>query len=146
MRKTVKKSSHKIQKSFSRTSRVADVVHRILANCIREEFKDPRVGMITICEVSVTPDLRLAKVYISVLEQDKKDQTLKILNEASGFFRSQLADHLRVRVTPKPQFIYDDSVVRGNRIESLLSSTNSPSSTTSLKATTSKNSDHNEKK
>lgn len=120
----MRKTSNHSPRNYSRTSRVADVVQRLLANCIREQFKDPRVGMITISEVKVTPDLRLAKVYISVLEEAKRDETLKILNGAAGFFRSQLANALELRVIPKPQFIYDDSVIRGNRIEMLLSAAN----------------------
>lgn len=107
-------------KNYSRTQRVADVVHRILARVIREDFKDPRVGMITLSEVEVTPDLKLAKVYVSVLEEAKVAETIKVLNDAAGFFRSQLADSLHLRVIPKPHFIYDDSVVRATRIDRLI--------------------------
>jgi len=109
-------------KNFSRTQRIADLIHRIIAKLIREEFKDPRVGMVTVSEVTVSPDLKHAKIYVTVLEDPKTAQTLKILNEASGFFRSRLASDLQLRVIPKPHFIFDDSVVRGTRIASLLES------------------------
>jgi ribosome-binding factor A len=111
-------------KNFSRTQRVADLIHRILARIIREEFKDPRVGMITLSDVEVTPDLKVAKVYVSVLEEAKVEETIKVLNDAAGFFRSQLASSISLRVIPKPRFIYDDSVVRGNRIDKLLNESN----------------------
>ena len=109
-------------KNFSRTDRVGDLVHRILARVIREVFKDPRIGMVTVAEVKVSPDLRHAKVYVTVLEPEKVEKTLLVLNEAAGFFRSQLANALDLRVIPKPVFIFDDSVIRGNRIASLIDS------------------------
>jgi ribosome-binding factor A len=107
-------------KSFSRTTRVAEVSQRIIARAIREEFKDPRVGLITISSVVISPDLRHAKVYVTILPEEKIEETLKILNAASGFFRSKLAEQLSLRVVPKPHFVYDDSVIRGNRIVALL--------------------------
>lgn len=111
-------------KTFSRTQRIADVIHRTLARTLREEFKDPRVGMVTLSEVEVTPDLKLAKVYFTVLQESKVQETTKILNDAAGFFRSQLAKSVSLRYVPRPLFLYDDSVVRGNRIDSLLRQVN----------------------
>lgn len=108
-------------KNVNRTGRVAEAVHRLLARCIREEFKDPRVGMITITSVDVSPDLKYAKVYVTVLEDEKRAETIEILNQANGFFRSQLAKALpSARVIPKPHFIFDDSILKGNRIQSIL--------------------------
>ncbi len=109
-------------KNFSRRDRVADVVHRIVARTLREEFRDPRVGMITVSSVDVSPDMKHAKIYVTVLEDQKAAESIRILNLASGFFRSQLAASLQLRVIPKPQFVFDASVVRGNRITSLLES------------------------
>jgi len=107
-------------RSFSRTDRIADLVHRNLAHLIQQEFKDPRIGMVTISSVQISADLKHAKVYVTVLEEAKKEETLKILNDASGFFRRSLANLIKLRVTPKPFFIFDDSVIRGNRINSIL--------------------------
>ncbi len=107
-------------KSFSRSQRVADAVHQCLARAIRTEFKDPRVGMITVLSVEITPDLKQAKIYVSVLEDEKTAETLRILNKAVGFFRAQIANHIQLRVVPNPRFIFDDSVIRGNRIERIL--------------------------
>lgn len=109
-------------KSFSRSQRVADAVHQCLARVIRTEFKDPRVGMVTVLNVEMTPDLKHAKIYVSVLEDEKVSETINILNKAAGFFRSQIANSIQLRVVPTPRFIFDDSVHRGNRIEQLLGS------------------------
>ncbi len=109
-------------KSFSRTERVADAVHQCVARVIRSDFKDPRVGMITVLQVAVTPDLKHAKIYVSVLEDKKISETIKILNNAAGFFRTQIANNIQLRVVPMPHFIFDDSVIRGNRMERILES------------------------
>lgn len=109
-------------KNFSRTDRIADVTHRIIARMICEDFKDPRIGRVTISDVKVSPDLKYAKVFITVLPESKVEETLKILNDAAGFFRSNLASSLSLRVVPKPHFVYDDSVVKGNRIFAILES------------------------
>ena len=61
-------------KSFSRTDRVADLVHRNLAHLIQQEFKDPRIGMVTISSVQISADLKHAKVYVTVLEEAKKEE------------------------------------------------------------------------
>lgn len=107
-------------KNFKRTHRVSDVIHRTLANLITQDFKDPRIGMVTIAEVTLSPDLRHAKIYVTVLEENKIKETLKILNEASGYFRRELAHALKLRIVPVLTFIFDDSVLRGNRIAALL--------------------------
>lgn len=109
-------------KSFSRSQRVADAVHQCLARVIRSEFKDPRVGMITVLNVEMTPDLKHAKIYVSVLEDEKVSETIKVLNKAAGFFRAQIANNIQLRVVPNPRFIFDDSVIRGNRIAQILES------------------------
>ncbi len=107
-------------RNFNRSDRVADVMHRALAKLIREDFKDPRAGMTTISTIQVTPDLRHAKILVTVLENDKVNDTLKVLNQATGFFRSCLAKMLTLRSVPTLSFVYDDSVVRGTRINSIL--------------------------
>ncbi len=109
-------------KSFSRAERVADLIHRNVAHLLQQEFKDPRVGMVTISNVEVSADLKHARIYVTVLEETKKEETLKVLNDASGFFRRSLASSVQLRVVPKPFFIFDDSVIRGNRISSILES------------------------
>ncbi len=107
-------------KNFKRSDRVADVVHRAIARLLRSEFKDPRVGMVTVSSVDVSPDLKQAKIFVTVMEEEKVTETLKVLNQAMGFFRCHLARDLNARIIPKPVFVYDGSVIRGNRISSLL--------------------------
>jgi ribosome-binding factor A len=107
-------------KNFSRTSRVGDHIHRILANIIAQEFKDPRAGMITLSQVNISPDLRQAKVFITVLPEEKILETVNILNQAAGFFRSRLAKQLALRVVPRLQFVYDELQIKGLRMGTLL--------------------------
>lgn len=107
-------------KGYDRMDRIADSMHRSIAKLLREEFKDPRVEFVTVAFVKVAKDLSLAKVYVTVLDEAKTPETIKILNKASGFFRSQLARMMSLRCTPKIQFMFDESVLRGTRILSLI--------------------------
>lgn len=117
-----KKGFEKKSTGVDRMQRVGDLMHRSIAKLLREEFKDPRIGMVTINSVEVSRDLAHAKVYITVLQESKIKETIDILNEASGFFRGHLARSLNLRVVPKPRFIFDESVLRGSHMESLLAS------------------------
>lgn len=107
-------------KGYDRMDRIADSMHRSIAKLLREEFKDPRVEFVTVAFVKVSRDLAHAKVYVTVLDETKTAETIKILNNASGFFRSQLARLMSLRVVPKPQFMFDESILRGTRILSLI--------------------------
>jgi len=108
--------------NVSRNKRVEDVIHKAIASAIRQDFKDPRVGMVTVMSVTLTKDLKSARIYVSVLEEEKVTETIAILNKGVGFFRSCLASALRLRVVPRLQFVYDESVVRGSRMETLIAS------------------------
>jgi ribosome-binding factor A len=121
-----------------RLQRVADQIQRELAMLIQLEVSDPRVGMVSITGVDISRDLAHANVYVTVLnsgikdaergalaEQDALDkleisENLKALNKAAGFLRSLLAKRLRLRTTPKLQFHYDGSIVRGQQLSSLI--------------------------
>jgi ribosome-binding factor A len=109
-------------KSSSRCGRLGDLMHRELAALIRDEVSDPRIGMVTISSVVVTEDLSFARVYITVLENDKQKISLEILNHAAGFFRAQLSRKSTLRSMPKISFIYDKSLEIGTRIDQLLNS------------------------
>ena len=109
-------------KNVDRTRRIADLIQRGISKLLREEFKDPRIGMITIASVEVTRDLAHARIYITLLDETKLKETLTILNNATGFFRSHLAKMMTLRSVPRPRFIFDDSVIKGSRISSLLDS------------------------
>jgi ribosome-binding factor A len=105
----------------ARQRRVADQIQRELAEIIRGELKDPRVGMITLTSVDVSPDLAHAKVYFTTLAEDAdRDEALKGLKRASGFLRSELGRRVKVHNTPELHFVFDASVERGVRLSRLI--------------------------
>jgi ribosome-binding factor A len=105
---------------FSRALRVGEQIRRELAEQIRK-LKDPRIGMVTITDVEVTKDLSVARVFYSVLgEDDVITQTQKGLDRAAGFLRRELGHAMRLRVVPELRFQYDDTELKGNRIDQLI--------------------------
>lgn len=108
-------------KDYPRSRRIAEQIQRELAEIIRLELKDPRVGMITLTDVEVTPDCEHAKVFFTRLGDaaDNQDVT-RVLAHAAGFLRSELAHRMRLRVVPQLQFAYDESVERGVRLSNLI--------------------------
>lgn len=111
-----------MKRRSSRSGRLSDLLQRELSALIRDECTDPRLGMVTISGVSVTEDLSFARVYITVLEDEKQKDSVEALNHAAGFFRTQLSKHLSLRIVPKIRFIYDDSLANGSRMDQLLNS------------------------
>ena len=108
-------------REFPRSRRIAEQVQRELSDIIRLELKDPRVGMITITDVEVTPDNANARVYFTRLgEASRIDEAAAGLQHAAGYLRSQLAQRLKVRVVPQLHFEYDASVERGIRVSQLI--------------------------
>lgn len=107
-------------KGYKRTQRVADLIQTTLAEILQRDVKDLRFGMITITGVNVSHDLSFAKVFVSVLEDEKAPETIIALNNAAKYLRYALANAVELRVTPELKFIYDDSAVRGSRISSLI--------------------------
>jgi ribosome-binding factor A len=110
----------------SRSGRLSDLLQRELSKLIRDECTDPRLGMVTISGVNVTDDLSFARIFITVLEDEKLDGSLEALNHAAGFFRTQLSKHLTLRIVPRLRFIYDDSLRAGSRMDQLLKSVVDP--------------------
>lgn len=110
-------------REFNRSDRVADALQRSLANLIRMEIRDPRVGMVNINSVSVAKDLTSAKVYVTLVgaESDSEAETsVAVLNKASGYLRNMVAKDLTLRVAPRLQFYYDASAVRGQQLSNLI--------------------------
>ena len=103
-------------REFSRGNRVADLIQRELAILLQREVKDPRVGMVTINEVTVSRDLAYGDVYFTVLPDDHHEDCVEILNNAAGFLRSQLAKILKTRTTPRLRFHYDKTIQDGARM------------------------------
>jgi ribosome-binding factor A len=104
-----------------RLRRVGGEIQRELAEILRAELKDPRVGMITLTGVEVSPDLAHAKVFFTSLAgADRKDEAAAGLRRASGFLRSMLGTRLRIHNTPELHFEYDASVESGIRLTHLI--------------------------
>lgn len=104
----------------NRIGRINEEIQRELASLI-PNVKDPRVtGMISVTAVDTTPDLRYAKIYISVLDKSDCTQVLTGLKSASGYLRRELGRALRLRYTPELTFIRDDSIDKGAHILDLL--------------------------
>lgn len=108
-----------------RVGRVGEQLKKELSQIIQTELKDPRIGFITVTGVEVTSDLSQAKVYLSVLgTEEQKEETLKALDRANGFLRSEVGKRMRLRHTPVLLFKFDSSIEYGSHISSLLDQIN----------------------
>ena len=104
-----------------RQARIADQIQRELAELVRLEVRDPRVGMVTITGVELSRDQSHAKVYFTVLgAASDAEQAREGLQRAAGFLRTQLAHRLTTRTVPDLAFVYDESVERGVRLSRLI--------------------------
>lgn len=104
-----------------RLRRVADQIQRELSGLLRSELKDPRVGMITLTGVEVSPDLAHAKVFFTTLgDTEALARSNAGLKRAAGFLRAELGHRLKLRVTPEIRFVHDSSVERGVRLSKLI--------------------------
>jgi ribosome-binding factor A len=104
-----------------RMRRVDEAVRSVLSDAITKDLKDPRVGFVTVTQVKTSPDLRHARVYVSVLgDEAARTATLEGLRSAHGFLQGKLAHELSLKHTPALVFDYDDSIDRGMRITELL--------------------------
>lgn len=110
--------------SYQRIDRISEEVRRELDAIIREELNDPRVdGTFSITRAEVTGDLRFAKVYVSVLEDDKRDGLMDALKNAKGFIRRSLGKRMIIRYAPELIFVSDKNIEYGVHIAKVLSET-----------------------
>jgi ribosome-binding factor A len=101
--------------------RVDEAVRAVLSDAIAKHLQDPRVGFVTVTEVKTSPDLRHARVYVSVLGDERaRHASLEGLRSAHGFLQSRVATELTLKHTPTLTFVYDDTVDRAVRITELL--------------------------
>ena len=106
--------------STTRPERVAEAIRKEISIMIHEELKDPRIGFTTITKVEITPDLRYAKIYYTVLGNDKEKKSTEIaLKRAKGFIRGHMGDRLKLRVTPEITFKVDKSTEYADKMERL---------------------------
>ena len=104
-----------------RLRRVDEAVRQVLSDAVTQDLKDPRVGFVTVTAVSTSPDLRHARVYVSVLGGDaEREASLDGLRSAHGFLQGRLASELRLKHTPTLDFRYDESIERGARLSELI--------------------------
>lgn len=104
-----------------RIRRVNEAMRAVLSDAIATEIKDPRVGFVTVTGVKTSPDLRHARVYVSVLGDDAaREGSMEGLRSAHGFLQWRLASELTLKHTPALTFEYDDTVDRGMRISQIL--------------------------
>ena len=110
---------HKRNHVAHRSHQVADQIQRDLADLIARELKDPRVGMVTLQAVEITPDYAHAKVFFSVLGGDP-ELTVEGLNQAAGFLRSALFKRLHIHTVPTLHFVFDRTPERASDMNALI--------------------------
>lgn len=99
---------------------MSEQIRRDLAEIVREELKDPRIGLCSFTEIKLSRDISHAVVYCSVLDETAQQETIETLNRASGFLRSQIAKRLISRTVPALHFVLDDSGQRGAAMDHLI--------------------------
>lgn len=110
-------------KEFGRNQRMGEVLQRELAVIIQQEAKDPRLDMITISDVEVSSDLSYAKVYVTIFNAKNEEriaENIKVLNKMAGFLRSLLGKRIKARTVPQLKFIYDATIIEGNRLAKII--------------------------
>ncbi len=109
------------QRGFSRSDRVSEQILRELAELIRLELKDPRVNLVTLTAVEVSPDYTHAKVFYTTLaDKDQRTELERGLKRSSGFLRRELGRRVRIHHTPELHFVFDASVERGTALSQLI--------------------------
>ena len=116
-----------------RMRRVDEAIRQVIGDAVAGELKDPRVGFTTVTDVRTSPDLRHARVYVSVLGADgsaslpdERETTLEGLRSGHGFLQARVAGELRLKRTPTLEFFYDDTTDRAMRVEELIEEIDSP--------------------
>ena len=114
--------------STKRQRRVADLIHQEISNALQFEIKDPRIGFITITGATVTSDLTLATIYISVFEEDTKAirEVFKGLESSTPYLKRLIGQNLKLRTVPELTFKVDQSLAHAQRIETLLAEIDIP--------------------
>ncbi|WP_430875310.1 30S ribosome-binding factor RbfA [Gilliamella sp. G0441] len=111
-------------KAFNRSSRVGHELQKEIAIILQREIKDPRLGMVTVSGVDISRDLSYAKVFVTFLNDDDPqviEQGLTVLNDAKGYIRTLIGKAMRLRIIPEIKFLYDESLVKGMQMSSLVS-------------------------
>lgn len=110
-------------REFTRPQRVADFLRKELAQVIQLELRDPRLGIVGVTDVEVSRDLACARVFVTVMGCDNRqamEEPLKVLNGAAGFLRTRVAKMSSMRTIPSLRFYFDESIIRGSHISSVI--------------------------
>ncbi len=110
-------------------NRLSNILKREISNILANEVKDKNIKFVTVTDVKLSSDLSFAKVYVTVLNDETRNDTMKSLKNASSFVRGKLHDHVEMRHIPEISFIYDESIEYGQKIESIISDLNKKSNT-----------------
>ncbi len=105
---------------YKRSERVGDLIREEVADLIMYKLKDPRIGFVTVTGVEMTADLKLARVFVSVMKEEERELTLEILNSSKNFIRSNLSKRLRMKFVPSIEFRLDTSIEYGFKMDKLL--------------------------
>ena len=107
--------------SYNRIDRISEEVRREVDRIIREDLNDPRIaGTFSVTHADVTRDLRHAKIYVSVLEDDKREGMMAALKKAAGFIRRELGHNIIIRYSPELTFVSDENIAYGVHIAKVL--------------------------
>lgn len=110
-----------MKQSYQRIDRISEEVRREVDRIIREDLNDLRIcGTFSVTRAEVTRDLRFAKIFVSVLEDDKRDDLLKALKSAAGYIRRELARNIVIRQSPELSFVKDENIAYGVHIAKVL--------------------------
>ena len=112
-----------------KTERISDALIEEISYIVSNKVKNKDINFVTITDVKVSSDLSYAKVYFTVLDDSKKDSTLKAFKEASGFIRHELRDRVDIRQIPELTFVYDESINEAQKIEDILEKINNEENT-----------------
>ncbi|BCB95558.1 ribosome-binding factor A [Dissulfurispira thermophila] len=105
---------------YKRSQRLSILIREEIADIIMRRIKDPRLGFVTVTDVEMSEDLKIARIFISVMKQEDKDTTLEILNAAKGLIRNEVSKRVRTKFIPNIEFRIDKSIEHGDRIDKLL--------------------------
>jgi ribosome-binding factor A len=110
-----------MRREIPRTVRVGEQIRRELAELLRDEVKDPRIGMVSLGDVEVSRDLSHARVYFSIYGDEDTIRECKAgLDSAAGFLKGELGRRMKLRVVPSLRFLHDDTQQRGDRVAELI--------------------------
>ena len=103
-----------------KTERIASNIVKEISYVLAYEVKDSDIKFVTVTDCKLTTDLSYAKIYVTVLDESKKESTMEALEDARGFIRRELADRIDIRHVPELEFVYDESIEYGKKIEDII--------------------------